>query len=237
MTTESLPIRAAAELIGTAGLLMVVIGSGVMGEQLANGNNAIALLANALATGCGLYVLILTLGPISGAHFNPSVTLAFALASRSAKTPTPWSEVGIYSAAQIIGGVLGVWAAHIMFDLPLWQWASKLRDGSHLLFSEAIATCGLLGTIFLTLRSSAAQVAPAVGAYITTAYWFTASTSFANPAVTLARTLSDTFAGIRTADMPLFIAVQLGTALLFGSATLWLIRRRQDARAGLANGR
>ena len=196
---------------------MVVIGSGIMGQQLAAGNDAIALLANALATGCGLYVLILTLGPISGAHFNPSVTIAFAIANRS-----PLHEVALYSAAQIIGGVLGVWAAHIMFDLSIWQWASNVRDGSNLLFSEAIATIGLLGTIFLTLRASAAQVAPAVGADITAAYWFTASTSFANPAVTLARTLSDTFAGIRTADMPMFIAVQLSVAVLFGLVVIWL---------------
>ena len=216
---SNLPQRLLAELIGTAGLLMVVIGSGIMGASLAGGNEAVALLANALATGFGLYVLILTLGPISGAHFNPSVTIAFALTER-----WPLQLVALYTAAQCGGGVLGVWAAHIMFDLPVLQWASTVRDGSNLLFSEVIATTGLLGTIFLTLRSSAAQVAPAVGAYITAAYWFTASTSFANPAVTVARTLSDTFAGIRTADMPLFVGVQVVTAVAFGLVALRLAR-------------
>ena len=219
----NLLVRSAAELVGSAGLLMVVIGSGIMGESLSAGNDAVALLANALATGCGLYVLILTLGPISGAHFNPAVTLAFAITDRSTKV----ADNLAYVAAQVVGAILGVWAAHLMFDLSVLQWSANVRDGSSLLFSEMIATMGLLGTIFLTLRTSASQVAPAVGCYITAAYWFTASTSFANPAVTLARTFSDTFAGIRTSDMPLFITVQLATALIFSAGVLFW-RRTQN---------
>jgi len=211
--------RLAAEGLGTALLLAVVIGSGVMGDRLAGGNVAIALLGDTLATGAGLVVLITMLGPISGAHFNPAVTLAFALRG----------EIGVaaaaaYVAAQIIGAVLGVWCAHAMFAEPILQISTKLRDGPAQGLSEAVATFGLVAAILATVRFRPDFTPVAVGLYITSAYWFTASTSFANPAVTLARSLSDTFAGIAPASAPLFIAAQLAGAglavLVFG----WLLK-------------
>jgi glycerol uptake facilitator-like aquaporin len=198
-----------AEFVGTALLLIGVVGSGIMGAALAGGNTAIALLANAIATGCILYVIITTLGPISGAHFNPAVTLAFALRG----------QIGVaaglaYGAAQVAGGVIGVWLAHLMFDLPILQAATTSRSGGGQWLSEIIATFGLLLVIFGGLRSRPETVPTLVALYITGAYWFTSSTSFANPAVTIARTLSDTFAGIAPADAPGFVAMQLlGTGL------------------------
>jgi glycerol uptake facilitator-like aquaporin len=219
MPATDLPRRLVAEALGTALLLAVVIGSGIMGERLAGGNMAIALLGNTLATGAGLVVLITMLGPISGAHFNPAVTLVFAcrrgLDSRTAAA---------YIAVQLAGGVLGVWAAHAMFDEAVLQVSSKLRSGPAQAFSEGIATFGLVAAILGTLRFRPQATASVVGLYITSAYWFTASTSFANPAVTIARSFSDTFAGIAPASAPAFIVAQLigaGAAATLGS---WLFQ-------------
>jgi glycerol uptake facilitator-like aquaporin len=210
--------RFTAEFLGTAFLVAAVIGSGIMGERLAGGNVAIALLANTIATGAALLALILTFGPISGAHFNPAVTLADAL-----EHGIPWSEVPAYIAAQCAGGILGAVVAHLMFGLRWYSLSSHSRQGWALVFSEFVATFGLLSVIWGCSRLRSDAVPFAVASYITAAYWFTASTSFANPAVTIARSLSDTFAGIRPCDVPWFIAVQLAGAL---SATLlfrWLI--------------
>jgi glycerol uptake facilitator-like aquaporin len=198
-----------AEGLGTAFLLATVIGSGIMGETLANGNTAIALLGNTIPTGAILYVLITIFGPISGAHFNPAVTIAFLIR----KEISARDGVG-YIAVQIIGGILGVWAAHLMFDISVLQVSSKLRAGPAQGFSEIVATFGLLMVIFGGIRHRPEAVPALVGFYITAAYWFTASTSFANPAVTISRTLSDTFAGIAPANAPLFIVCQMvGTVL------------------------
>jgi len=200
----SLARRVIAEAIGTAFLLAIVIGSGIMGERLSGGNAAIALLANALSTGAGLVALILTFGPISGAHFNPAVTLADA-----SQGGTRWREVPAYIAAQIFGAFVGVATAHVMFGLPLFFASHHARAGMRQMFSEFIATFGLVAVIWGCVRFRSAMVPFAVGAYITAAYWFTSSTSFANPAVTLARSASDTFAGIRPIDAPGFIVAQL----------------------------
>jgi glycerol uptake facilitator-like aquaporin len=210
--------RAVAEAIGTAFLLAAVIGSGIMGDRLAAGNVAIALLANTVATGAALVALILTFGPISGAHFNPAVTLADASQGGLA-----WREVPAYLAAQIAGAFLGVAAAHLMFSEPVFFASHHVRSGSAQLFSEFIATFGLLSVIWGCARLRSSAVPFAVGAYITAAYWFTASTSFANPAVTLARSASDTFAGIRPADAPGFIAAQLAGAAAATAVFRWLV--------------
>lgn len=200
---------ALAEFFGTAFLLAIVVGSGVMGERLAAGNMAIALLANAIATGAGLYVLISALAPVSGAHLNPAVSVLMTLRGELRRRDLP-----VYVAMQIAGGWIGVLAAHAMFALPLLQWSSKARAGAPQMLSEFVATLGLLATILLLSRQQSARLPAAVAAYITSAYWFTASTSFANPAVTLARACTDTFAGIRPADVMGFIAAQLAAALL-----------------------
>jgi glycerol uptake facilitator-like aquaporin len=210
----SLGRRIFAEWLGTAFLLATIIGSGIMAERLAGGNAALALLGNTIPTGCILIVLILIFAPISGAHFNPAVSLAFAL-----RGELPWSIAGGYIVAQIIGAVAGVWAAHLMFELPVWQLSATSRAGAGQWFAEAIATFGLLLTIFGCVARTSAAIPYAVGLYITAAYWFTASTSFANPAVTIARSLSDTFAGIAPAGAPAFIVAQLvgmGVAVLVG---------------------
>jgi glycerol uptake facilitator-like aquaporin len=213
--------RMIAEAIGTALLLAAVVGSGIMGERLAGGNVAMALLANTLATGAMLFALILTFGPISGAHFNPAVTLADA-----SQGGLPWREVPGYVAAQLIGAFAGVAAAHVMFGEPVFSASRHIRAGGAQLFSECIATFGLLAVIWgcARLRSSPPinQTPFAVGAYIIGAYWFTASTSFANPAVTLARSASDTFAGIRPADTPGFIVAQLAGAAAATVLFRWL---------------
>jgi glycerol uptake facilitator-like aquaporin len=219
VTPPTLARRAAAEALGTALLLAAVVGSGIMGERLSGGNVGIALLANTLATGAALVALILTFGPISGAHFNPAVT--FAVASQG---ELPWLVVPVYVIAQVGGAFAGVATAHIMFAEPLFTASRHARDGVSQLVSEFVATFGLLAVIWGCARSRAAAVPFAVAAYITAAYWFTASTSFANPAVTLARSASDTFAGIRPADAPGFIVAQLAGA---GAATAlfrWLAR-------------
>jgi len=221
--------RAIAEAIGTALLLAVVIGSGIMGERLANGNAAIALLANTLATGAGLVALILTFGPISGAHFNPAVTLADA-----AQGGTPWKEVPAYIMAQIAGAVCGTAVANVMFSLPLFFASRHARAGSAQLFSEFIATFGLLAVILSCARRRSPMAPFAVGAYITAAYWFTSSTSFANPAVTLGRSLSDTFAGIRPVDVPGFVVAQLVGAAAATILFWWLMPLRlKDAPEAL----
>jgi glycerol uptake facilitator-like aquaporin len=204
MKTPRLTQRLAAEALGTCLLLATVIGSGIMGERLAGGNEAIALLGNTLPTGAILIVLITMLGPISGAHFNPAVTAAFLL-----RREISGREAGAYMVVQVAAAMIGVLAAHAMFDLPLQQLSMKARGGIAQGFSEWVATLGLVTTILLTLRARPEAVATSVGLYITAAYWFTASTSFANPAVTLARAFSDTFAGISFVNVPLFIAAQL----------------------------
>jgi glycerol uptake facilitator-like aquaporin len=208
--------KAASEATGTAFLLATVIGSGIMGESLSGGNVAIALLANTLATGAALVALILTFGPISGAHFNPAVTLADA-----SQGGVLWREVPAYISAQVSGAFLGVAAAHLMFGAPLFSVSNHTRSGAALMFSEFVATFGLLSVIWGVTRRRSDAAPFAVGAYITAAYWFTASTSFANPAVTLARAFSNTFAGIRPADAPGFILAQL-----LGAAAATLLFRR-----------
>jgi glycerol uptake facilitator-like aquaporin len=199
----SLARRLFAEWLGTAFLLAAVVGSGIMAERLAGGNAALALLCNTLPTGAILVVLILIFGPISGAHFNPAVSAAFAL-----RRELPWSIAGAYVAVQIIGAVAGVWAAHLMFELPILQLSVTSRAGGGQWFAEAVATFGLLLTIFGCAARTPAAIPYAVGLYITSAYWFTASTSFANPAVTVARALSDTFAGIAPSGIAMFILAQ-----------------------------
>jgi len=206
-----------AEAIGTAFLLAAVVGSGIMGERLAGGNVAIALLANTLATGATLVALILTFGPISGAHLNPAVTLIQAWGGATA-----WRHVPGYIAAQFVGAIAGVACAHLMFGEALFTASRHVRSGGSQLFSEFIATFGLVAVIRGCGRFRPSAVPFAVGAYITGAYWFTASTSFANPAVTLARSLTDTFAGIRPADVPGFIAAQLTGAIAAGALFAWL---------------
>ncbi len=213
----SLARRLFAEWLGTAFLLAAVVGSGIMAAKLADGNGALALLCNTLPTGAALVVLILIFGPLSGAHFNPAVSIAFALRRELA-----WSQVGLYVVAQVLGGIAGVWAAHLMFELPLWQLSVTVRTGTGQWLAEAIASFGLLLTIFGCVARAPAATPYAVGLYITSAYWFTASTSFANPAVTIARALSDTFAGIAPAGVPGFIAAQLAGMLLATSIGGWL---------------
>jgi glycerol uptake facilitator-like aquaporin len=210
--------RITAEAVGTGLLLATVVGSGIMGERLAGGNVAIALLANTLATGAMLVTLILTFGPVSGAHFNPAVTLAVA-----SQRGLQWREVPGYLAAQLIGAFVGVAAAHLMFGEPVFSASRHVRAGGAQWFSEFVATFGLLCVIWGCARLRSSAVPFAVGAYITGAYWFTASTSFANPAVTLARSASDTFAGIRPVDTPGFILAQLAGAAAATVLFRWLV--------------
>lgn len=217
----SLIRKLAAEGLGTAFLLATVVGSGIMAAKLAGGNTAIALLGNTIPTGAILVVLISTLGPISGAHFHPFVTLA-SLVNRSMKP----GEVAAYIAVQVVGAILGVFIAHAMFDLPLLQASTTMRSGGAQWLAEAVASFGLLTVIFLSVRNAPQQVAMNVGLYITAAYWFTASTSFANPAVTLARSFSDTFAGIRPEDVLGFILAQLAGAALAVAVDRWVWNSR-----------
>lgn len=209
--------RLAAEALGSFFLFAGVVGSGIMAENLAGGNVAVALLANTLATGAILAVLIAMLGPVSGAHFNPAVTLVFRLRGDLA---TP--EALGYVLVQLAGGILGVWAAHLMFDLPVLQYSLKARTGSGQWLGEFIATFGLVLTILGTLRSNPQWVPACVGLYIASAYWFTSSTSFANPAITIARSLTNSFAGIAPADVLGFIAAQLGGAVVAWLTSKWL---------------
>jgi glycerol uptake facilitator-like aquaporin len=221
--------RLAAEAVGTAALLAVVVGSGIMGERLAGGNAAIALLANSIATGCGLWVLITLFAPISGAHFNPAVSLAFATAGEFA-----WRDVVPYVLTQVVAAFVGVAAAHLMFDLPLFTASEHIRAGPSQWWSEVVATAGLLLTIWLGARVRPHWVGGLVAVYITGAYWFTASTSFANPAVTLARAATNTFAGIRPADVPGFVVAELVGASIATVFARWLYRvpNRSHANQG-----
>ena len=212
--------RLAAEFLGTAFLLVGVVGSGIMAESLSAGNTGLALLANAIATGCILYVLIEVLGPISGAHFNPAVTLAFLIRRQFSAAPA-----AAFIAVQIAGGIAGVWLAHLMFDLPVLQMSAKLRTGPAQWIAEAVATFGLLFVIFGGLAQRPSAVPALVALYITGAYWFTASTSFANPAVTIARSFTDTFAGIQPSHAPLFILAQLGGLAAASALLPWLFRK------------
>ena len=213
--------RAVAEFIGTAFLLAAIIGSGIMGERLAAGNAAVTLLANSLAVGAALVALISAFEKISGAHFNPAVTLSAALLGEF-----QWKELPLYLLAQVLGAFAGVGLANTMFDLPVFFASTKTRAGSSQLLSEFIATFGLVAVIWCCVRLRPKAVPVAVGAYILAAFWFTASTSFANPAVTLARSMSDTFAGIRPADVLLFIAVQFLAAIAATFLFRWLIRKK-----------
>ena len=217
----SIQRKLAAEFIGTLFLLATVVGSGIMAEALAGGNVAIALLGNTIPTGAILVVLITMLGPISGAHFNPAVTLVFYL-----RREIGFRDSSLYVLVQIIGGILGVLIAHVMFDLDLLQLSSKARTGSSQWAAEAVATFGLIFTILATLKANAKAVPMAVGLYITAAYWFTASTSFANPAVTIARSFSDTFAGIYPNHALAFIAAQLVGALISLYFCSWLLKEK-----------
>jgi glycerol uptake facilitator-like aquaporin len=214
----SLTQRALAEFLGTAFLLAAVVGSGIMAQRLAGGNVALALLCNTLATAAILPVIILMFGSVSGAHFNPAVSLAFAL-----RGDLPWKIALLYVCVQAIAAIAGVWIAHLMFALPVWQISTTIRWGSGLWLAEAVATFGLLLTIFGCLARVPSAVPYAVGLYIGAAYWFTASTSFANPAVTIARSLSDTFAGIAPSGAPSFIVAQLTgmLAAVIVARTLW----------------
>lgn len=217
--------RIAAEALGTAFLLATVVGSGIMGEALAGGNIAVALLANTLATGAALVALILTFGPISGAHFNPAVTLADA-----GEGGLSWRDVPAYVSAQVIGAFVGVAVAHVMFERPLFSPSTHVRAGTGQLVSEFIATFGLVSVIAGCSRTRSGATPFAVAAYITAAYWFTASTSFANPAVTLARAFSNTFAGIRPSDAPGFVVTQLLGAAAATATFRWLLPKRGNDR-------
>lgn len=216
--TPTLLRRSVCEFLGTGFLVAAVVGSGIMGEKLAAGNVAIALLANTIVTGAALVALILTFGPISGAHFNPAVTFVDAI-----ENGVSWKDAACYVPAQCLGGIAGAIAAHVMFQLPVISVSHHARAGSAQLFSEFIATFGLLSVIWGCSRVRSEMVAFAVGAYITAAYWFTASTSFANPAVTIARCLSDTFAGIRPGDVPWFIVSQFLGAIAATILFRWLV--------------
>jgi glycerol uptake facilitator-like aquaporin len=224
VTSPTLGRRAVAEGLGTAFLLAAVVGSGIMGERLANGNIAIALLANTIATGAALVTLILTFGSISGAHFNPAVTVAAA-----SQGGLPWRDVPLYVTAQLVGALVGVLLAHLMFGEALMQVSQHARTGTGQLVSEFVATFGLLTTIWGCRRDRPDSVPVAVGLYITAAYWFTASTSFANPGVTFARALTNTFAGIRPTDVPAFVAAQLAGAFAAILLHLWLSPKREGS--------
>jgi glycerol uptake facilitator-like aquaporin len=219
--------RLVAEGLGTALLLATVVGSGIMAERLSGGNVAIALLGNTIPTGAILIVLIMMFGPISGAHFNPAVTAVFAL-----RKELPGSDVAPYVVVQVAGAILGVWLAHLMFNENVLQISTKVRAGPPQWLSEGVAAFGLVLTILLTLRANPGNVATAVGLYITAAYWFTASTSFANPAVTIARSLSDTFAGIRPADVAPFVIVQMLGAIAAMYVSQWLASTEAGEQRG-----
>lgn len=224
-TKTDLPRALAAEALGASFLLAAVIGSGIMGERLAGGNDALALLGNTLPTGAILAVLILIFGPVSGAHFNPAVSLAFALRGEMV-----WRTAALYMAVQVAGAIAGVWAAHLMFEMPLLQVAAKIRTGPAQWFSEFVAAFGLLLTIFGCIARAPQATPYAVGLYITAAYWFTASTSFANPAVTLARSFSDTFAGIAPGGVAFFVCAQFAGAFTAAALAAWIWPR--EPRSG-----
>lgn len=227
MAHPSLARTYAAETLGTAILLATVVGSGIMAENLAGGNVAIALLGNTIPTGTILVVLVTIFGPLSGAHFNPAVSLAMGLTGRM-----PWARLVPFTACQVVGAIIGMWIAHAMFDLPIFQFSTKMRWGTGQWIAEAVATFGLLVTIFGGMRYNSPAIPIAVGLYITAAYWFTASTSFANPAVTIARALTDTFSGIApTAALP-FIAAQIVGAVFASYLCHWLFAGEKSQTAG-----
>ena len=223
MSKPALLPKLTAEFVGTAMLLATVVGSGIMGETLSPLNDAIALLGNTIATGAILVVLILMFGPISGAHFNPAVTLAFLL-----KKEIGGRDALLYVAIQVFGAVVGVVAAHAMFDQELLQISEKIRTGEAQWLAESIATFGLVSTIFLVVTFRSDAVPYAVGLYITAGYWFTASTSFANPAVTIAREFTNTFSGIAPANVPGFVVAQIIGAIFAAYFCMWLIRQSED---------
>jgi len=227
--TSDRPRRLVAEAIGTMLLLAAVVGSGIMADRLSGGNQAIALLANTIATGAALIALILTFGWVSGAHFNPAVSIADA-----SQGGLSWADAGAYIVAQLLGAFLGVGLAHVMFGAPLYSWSTHARAGSAQIVSEGVATFGLLSVIWGCAKTRPNAVAFAVGAYITAAYWFTSSTSFANPAVTLARALTDTFAGIRPLDVPGFITAQLAGGMAATLLFRWLIPGSSETRDRVA---
>jgi glycerol uptake facilitator-like aquaporin len=218
------PRRLVAEALGTALLLATVIGSGIMAARLSGGNDALALLCNTLPTGAILVALIQMLGPVSGAHFNPAVSVAFAL-----RGELSWREAALYVACQLGGAVIGVWLAHLMFELPVWQVSYHVRTGPGQWLAEGVATFGLILSILGCLSCAPASVPFVVGLYITAAYWFTASTSFANPAVTIARSLSDTFAGIAPGSVPAFIAAQMAGMLAGLTLGNWIWPQKRAA--------
>jgi glycerol uptake facilitator-like aquaporin len=218
--TQRLLRTVVSEFLGTGFLAAAVVGSGIMGERLAGGNVAIALLANTIATGATLLVVILTFGPISGGHFNPAVTLVDAM-----ERGVPWTVAACYFSAQCAGGICGAIAAHLMFGLPIISVSTHVRSGAAQTFSEFVATFGLICVIWGCARQRSNLVAFAVAAYITAAYWFTSSTSFANPAVTIARSLSDTFAGVRPVDVPPFVVAELAGAIAATFLFRWLVPR------------
>jgi glycerol uptake facilitator-like aquaporin len=226
MATSTLARRLTAEALGSFFLFAGVIGSGVMGEALAGGNVAVALLANTLATGAILYVVIAMFGPVSGAHFNPAVTLVFAL-----QREIGWRAGAAYALVQVVAGVLGAFAVHLMFDLDIVQFSTKARAGIGQWSGELIATFGLVLTILLTIRHRPQAVPQAVALYIVAAYWFTSSTSFANPAITVVRSLTDTFAGIAPGDVPMFVAAQVVGAVLAWGVAGWLAAPTCDPEA------
>lgn len=220
--------RLAAEALGTLALVATVVGSGIMGAALSD-DTAVSLLANTIATGAILVVLITLFGPVSGAHFNPAVTLVFAL-----RRELPWAQAGAYVVVQVAGGIAGSLLAHAMFDLPLWQVSTTLRSGTGQWLAEIVATFGLIAAILGGLRFRAEAVAWLVGLYITAAYWFTASTSFANPAVAIGRAVSDTFAGIRPADVPAFVLAEIAGAALALAFFGWLLSPQSGPRTAAA---
>ena len=220
--------RLAAEALGTLALVATVVGSGIMGAALSD-DTAVSLLANTIATGAILVVLITLFGPVSGAHFNPAVTLVFAL-----RRELPWAQAGAYVVVQVAGGIAGSLLAHAMFDLPFWQVSTTLRSGTGQWLAEIVATFGLIAAILGGLRFRAEAVAWLVGLYITAAYWFTASTSFANPAVAIGRAVSDTFAGIRPADVPAFVLAEIAGAALALAFFGWLLSPQSGTRAAAA---
>jgi glycerol uptake facilitator-like aquaporin len=217
----------AVEFLGSAFLAATVIGSGIAAQNLAGGNIAIALLANAIATGCILFVIITVFAPVSGAHFNPAVSLAFALGKE-----LPWHLCALYIAAQTIGMIAGAWIAHLMFELPAFQISGTPRSTPGMAAGEIVAAFGLVLTIFGLKEKNPAQIPVAVALYITSAYWFTSSTSFANPAITIARSLSDSFAGIAPASVPVFIVCQLAGMLFAVALARWLWPKRARVRKG-----
>lgn len=229
MAEFDLPRRAVAELLGTWLLVATVVGSGIMAESLADGNLAVALLGNTIATGAILVVLIAMLGPISGAHFNPAVSLIFTMAGE-----LPVTSLLVYVAAQVAGGIGGTITAHLMFDLPLLQISTHAREGGGQVFSEIVASFGLIATILGCRRFRPALIPGAVALYVVAGYWFTASTCFANPAVAIARSLTDTFAGIRPVDVPWFIAAEIAGAIVAALLFRWLLGERAVPRTGTA---